>query len=131
MIGKMSKLLLDTSIIIDYLRKKDKSQTILYNLVENGNELYASIVVHTESYAGRSIWERKDAKLALETLFGGIKILPLNESISINAGKICASYGTDIVDAIIAATALSHNLKLATLNLKDFEKVEGVRLFKS
>lgn len=126
----MPKVLVDTSIIIDALRQKDLGQTIFYKLAQR-YEVCISILTHSESYAGKSIWERNEARIALETLLSGVKILPLNENVSKEAGKIEAKHTIGIVDAIIAATALSHNLKLATLNLKDFEKVEGVRLFKS
>ncbi|MBI2268051.1 MAG: type II toxin-antitoxin system VapC family toxin [Candidatus Blackburnbacteria bacterium] len=126
----MSKILLDSSIIIDYLRLKDKSQTVLYNLLEKEYQLYTSIVAHTESYAGKSVWEIEKARVALETLFSGIKILQLDEEISKKAGRIRAAYGTNIVDAVIAATALSHDLELATLNTKDFEKIEGLMVYR-
>ena len=126
----MSKVLIDTSIIIDYLRQKDKKKTTLFQLVQKNDELFASILTHAESYAGKSIWERKDAQEALEILFSNITILPLEENLSKNAGKISARNNVDIVDAIIAATAISHNLPLITLNIKDFEKIDGIKLFK-
>ena len=65
----------------------------------------------------------------LKILLGGIKILPLQENISKKAGEINAKNGTDILDAIIAATSIIHGLDLATLNVKDFEKVNGIKLF--
>lgn len=125
----MAKILLDTSIIIDFLRRKDKEQTTLYHLGKDKQELYVSIITHAESYAGKSVWERKDARSVLKTLFSGIKILPLQEDTSEKAGKISAKYGIEIVDAIIAATAINHKLTLATLNIKDFQKIKELKLF--
>ena len=49
MTGKMGKILIDTSIIIDHLRLKNKKQTILYKLFQNKYSLFASILTHTES----------------------------------------------------------------------------------
>lgn len=126
----MTKILLDTSIIIDYLRVKNKSQTVLYRLTQNKHELYVSIITHTEAYSGKSVWEQKEARNILKNTFEGIKILPLEENISENAGEIKAKYGLEIADAIIAATALKHKLELATLNIKDFEKNVGLKLKK-
>ncbi|MBI2011347.1 type II toxin-antitoxin system VapC family toxin [Candidatus Daviesbacteria bacterium] len=123
------QILLDTSIIIDYLRQKDKSKTLLYLFAHRQYKLYVSIVTYAESYAGRSIWERKEAMKILENLFSYIKILPLEEKISKKAGNISHINNLEIVDAIIAATALSHKLKLATLNVKDFKKIKGLKLF--
>ena len=127
----MAKLLLDSSIIVDYLRRKDKDQTILYKLIrdEAKNELYISIITHTECYAGKSIWESADVRKALEILLSGLKILSLDERNSEMAGKLKAQYNTNIADAIIAATSIIHNLYLVTLNTKDFEKIVDLRLF--
>jgi len=58
-----------------------------------------------------------------------INVLPLITEISQIAGKIKA-YNNDktILDCIIAATAIYHKLDLAALNIKDFEKVKGIKL---
>lgn len=127
----MSGFLADSSIIIDYLRQKDKNQTILSKLGQKDLPLYASIIAHAECYAGKSIWEKQAAREALKIVFSGIKILPLDENISQQAGQISARYNLEIVDAIIAATSIIHDLDLATLNIKDFKKVDGIKLFKN
>lgn len=126
----MSNILLGTSIIIDSIRQKDTSQTILHKLAQSENELYISILTHTESYAGKSIWEKSEAKKALETILSGLKVLLLDENTSQRAGKIASKHSIGIVDAIIAATAISHKLTLATLNIKHFEKIKGLKLYK-
>lgn len=127
----MTKILVDTSIIVDFLRKKDRENTLFFHLTNDKYELYISIITHTECYAGKSVWESRQAMNELEILLGEIKILPLEENISKKAGEINAKYGTDILDAIIAATSIIHKLDLATLNTKDFEKINGIKLFKS
>ena len=126
----MKKILVDTSIIIDYLRQKDKSKAVFVRLEQYRNTLLASIITHTECFSGKSIWEKKEAMEALKLLFFDIKILSLNEKASEEAGRIRAQYGRNISDAIIAATAIYHKLELATLNIKDFEKIKGLKLFK-
>ena len=125
----MAGVLVDTSIIIDFLRQNgDHKKTLLY-LAESQHELYASILTHAESYAGKSVWEKKSAKEKLEKVFSNIKILYLDEDLSQKAGEISAQYKLEIVDAIIAATAMHHKLHLATLNIKDFKKIKGIMLF--
>ncbi len=126
----MAKILLDTSVIVDYLRRVDKDQTILQQLAQNKNELYISIVTHTECYAGKNIWESEDARYALGVFLSGLKILSLEEKTSEKAGEIKAKFGTKIPDAIIAATAISFKLQLATLNARDFEKIKNIKLLK-
>lgn len=125
----MNKVLVDTLIIIDYLRKKNKNQTILLQLGEEKIKLYASIITHTECYAGKSIWEKKAAMEALKIIFSGIKILPLEENISEKAGRISAENGINLLDAIIASTAISHKLAFSTLNIRDFKKIKGLELY--
>lgn len=126
----MAKILVDTSIIIDQLRLKNKRQTILYKLFKNKHDLFASILTHTESYAGKSIWEKESVRNHLKKILAGMKILPLDEIISQKAGEIRARYNVEIVDAIIAATSIIHKLDLATLNIKDFAKITALKLFK-
>ena len=127
----MADILLDSSIIIDHLRQKDKDKTILTLLGNQKAKLSTSIIAHTESYSGKRVWESDNAMKALKTLFLGIQVLELNEAISEKAGKIRAEYGTSISDATIAATALEHKSTLATLNVKDFKNIKGLKLFKS
>lgn len=126
----MIGILIDTSVIIDFLRQPKREDTLQIDLEKSGIPLFISIVTHTECYSGKSVWEKEKAKVALKVLLDGIKILPLEEKLSHKAGKIKAYYNTDTIDAIIAATAISHKLTLATLNTKHFEKIKGLKLFK-
>lgn len=127
----MARILIDTSVIIDFLRQRDKSKTLLFNLAHSNYDLCASIITYAESYAGKSVWEKPDARKALETLFSNIKILPMGEELSRKAGEISANYDTDIIDAIIAATAMVHRISLVTLNIKDFKEIDGITLWRA
>ncbi len=125
----MKKLLLDTSVIIDFLRRKDKKESLLKKMSKH--DLYISIVTHTELYSGKSVWESKTAKQELKKLFSILTILPLITKISQNAGKIKAyNHDRTILDCIIAATSIIHKLSLVTLNIKDFEKIKNIKLYK-
>ncbi len=124
----MKKVLLDTSVIIDFVRRRDKENTLLFNLSKKGYKLHMSILTHTELYSGKSVWRNIEAEQDLEKLFYGMHILPLETKISKKAGEIRAKNNTTIIDAIIAATAINHGLSLATLNLKDFEDIKGLSL---
>lgn len=125
----MRKFLLDTSIIIDFLRRKDKEETYLFKLSEE--DLYISIITHTELYAGKSVWEKKTARKELEELFSGIDILPLNKEISSLSGRLKAFHqNLSLLDCIIAATAIYFKLDLVTLNTKDFGVLEDIKIFK-
>jgi predicted nucleic acid-binding protein len=43
--------------------------------------------------------------------------------------SIKAKHGTNLLDAIIAATALTYELDHVTLNIKDFEKLKVKAMF--
>lgn len=127
----MAKILVDTSIIVDFLRRKDKKKTLLFRLIQDKHQLCASIITHTESFAGKSVWEKRKAASELEVLFSGISLLPLDEKVSKKAGEIRAYHNISLLDAIIAAASIVHQLKLVTLNVKDFEKIDKINLLKT
>lgn len=123
------KILVDTSVIIDFLRRKDKAKTLLYTLAQE-NDLYVSIITHTEIYAGKSIWVKQEAQAEVEELFSGMSMLPLVTDISKTAGKLKAeNHDRSLLDCIIAATAKYHDLELATFNTKDFEVFAGLQFY--
>jgi tRNA(fMet)-specific endonuclease VapC len=126
----MSKeLFLDTSVIIDFLRVKDKSASLFYKLISKNSKFLVSIVTHTELYSGKSIWESDKACQELMFIFEGIKVISLTEKISVNAGQIRVLYNLDLIDAIIASTAIATNTPLVSLNTKHFSRVENLELF--
>lgn len=122
------KLLLDTSIIIDFQRVKQKQATWLYRLADRGDDLYISIITHTELHAGDSIWESKNKKKELEVVLSNITVLPLSPEVSEMSGKIRHDFKIKITDAIIAATAIINKLALVTFDKKDFPKVKNLKL---
>ena len=126
----MSKsLLLDTSVIIDFLRTKDKSESLFYKVSFAGVKFSTSILTHTELYAGRSVWESDLARQELRLIFEGIELVDLTERISVKAGKIRALYNLDLIDSIIASTAIESDLPLLSLNTKHLSRIEDLELF--
>lgn len=128
MIGET--VLVDTSVVIDLLRRKDKQNAWLYFLANQESDIQASILTHTELYSGSSVWRVKKAKEDLEKILRGITLIGINEAVSKHGGMLRAIYSLDLPDAVIAATALENNLPLATLNPKHFQKIPGLRLVK-
>lgn len=125
----MKKILVDTSVIIDYTRRQDKEKSLFVKLAYEKYGLYISIITHTELYAGKSVWEKREAQHALETLLSGLNIISMSEVISKKAGEIRAKQNIRFLDAIIAATAIANSLDLVTLNTKDFVGIKGLRLY--
>ncbi|WP_366078947.1 type II toxin-antitoxin system VapC family toxin [Thermococcus sp.] len=56
-------------------------------------------------------------------------VIPLTDEIADVAIELRRKVSIKLPDAVIAATALLHNLTLVTRNVKDFEKVKGLRIY--
>jgi len=50
----MSKFLIDTSIIVDYLRKHQPTVQLIDRLFQKGHQLYISVLTQAELYSGLS-----------------------------------------------------------------------------
>lgn len=126
----MNTLLIDTSLLIDFLRQKRKEETIYQALA--ATELYQfaiAMVTVAELYAGERIWKELHARTELGNLLSGLQILPLTTEIAQRAGELRAKQKVPILDALIAATAIEHGVSLATLDVADFKKIKGLKLF--
>lgn len=124
-----AELLIDTSIIIEHLRKTDKRRSILYGIPHH-TELFISSVTLFELQAGAiDSAKRQD----IESVLYGTGILPFDETVALEAGKLYHMFKTtnnnmEIRDLFIAATALANKLSVLTLNRKHFELVKGLHL---
>jgi predicted nucleic acid-binding protein len=110
----MSKLLLDTDVLIDHLRGHRQ-------LV--AEDAAISVVTRTELFAGD---ERQES--AIEALLGDYDEVDVDWHIARRAGRVKRQTGLKIADALIAATALEHELSLMTRNRRHFERVAGLAL---
>jgi predicted nucleic acid-binding protein len=111
-------VLLDTCVVIDILRGKPDAVGFLGDLTARPSVSAVSIA---EVFAGlRSQRE----ELAARSFFRDCHQLSLSPVIAETGGMMLrhykASHGTDVPDALIAATAEHHGLTLATLNVKHF-----------
>src|SRR6185503_3107534 len=100
---KFMRLLIDTDVLIDYLR--DQAEAVLY-LESLTDTLLVSVMTVAELYAGvRDGAERT----ALDSFIQAFEVIPINESIAIQGGLFRRDYrkshNAGLADAIIAATA--------------------------
>lgn len=122
-----SSVLIDTSIIIEHLRKQNKSKSILYNIV-NGHDLYLSTMVEFELYIGATDPQKRRE---IQEVLAWCIVLPLTSDVAQSAATIYQQLRTknqliEIRDILIAATALVHNLPLMTLNTGHFNRIIGL-----
>ena len=125
------RILVDTNIIIDFLRKRDKKHTIFYELFsQEENKPVICFITISELWAGKSMEEKQTRKF-VEELIKGCEILEPNIEIAKLSGEILrkTNYSISLQDAQISAYSLYYNLPILTLNKKDFLKIPKIKLF--
>jgi hypothetical protein len=118
MTGTPTALLLDTDILIDYLRDRPEAVAYIDNL---DDALSISVITAAELYAG----VREGAeRTRLDTFLLAFSVLPVDTEIAVRGGLLRRdfgkSHGTGLADALIAATVMAHQLRLVGLNRKHF-----------
>lgn len=81
------------------------------------------MVTRCELFAGRDADEQ-----GLRETLNQVDELSVSRAVAESAGRIRRTTQLDIADALIAATALEHDLPLMTRNRRHFERVAGLRL---
>jgi tRNA(fMet)-specific endonuclease VapC len=122
-------ILLDTSILIDYFRKKDKSNSVLLKLSKIHQQFAISTVTEYEIFTGTP----DDQKDVWNNFFKDIIILPFDSKSALLAANINidlkkVNKRIDVQDLFIAATAISNGFDCATLNKKHFERIPNLKL---
>ena len=119
---------LDTSILIDYYRKKNKSKTKFLELSRK-YEFAISVITKFEILTGSNPQQIE----FWNTLFNRITIFPLLEKDIEIASEIFKTLMKrnkiiGLKDILIASTSLANGLKISTLNVKDFERVDNLKI---
>lgn len=129
----MKAFLIETSVIIDYLRGKEAAILLVDSLED---DLTTSYICLAELYEGLyRITNRKTQEDAVRTFFTSLdSIYGITLEIAEEFGKLRAQLkqkGVIIedLDLLIAATCLAHNLTLVTYNKKHFSHVPGLLIY--
>ncbi|HZG51438.1 MAG TPA: type II toxin-antitoxin system VapC family toxin [Pyrinomonadaceae bacterium] len=118
------RLLIDTDVLIDYLRGRAEAISYLESLTE---PLLISAMSVAELHAG----VREGAeRIALEQFLSVFNVIPVDYAIAANGGLIRRDYGKShgvgLADAIIASTAEFRKAELVTLNKKHFPTLSNI-----
>jgi predicted nucleic acid-binding protein len=114
----MDEILLDSDILIDHLRGYEPARQYLKRFEAGEVQGYLSIITVAELAAGQMRQEDEEAKV--QQLLALFTHIDLDFAIAWRGGEIRRHYQTRLADALIAATALRHNFRLATRNLQHF-----------
>lgn len=119
-------ILIDTNIFVDHLRNFGEAVKFFETLVGRDDVIFSAIT-EAELIAGKSSKD-KEKKGKLLYFINRWNKIPVTNPIALQAGDIYRDYELEIPDAIIAATALQNNAELITKNIKDFQKVYGLKI---
>ena len=124
----MTKLLLDSDIIIEWLRGHEPFVAQISELLERHSELYWCPVSVAEIFAG----VRKNEEEATANLFLVLEAVPISAETGRRAGlylrSFAKSHGVELGDALIAACSSAEDLQLWTLNRKHYP-MRDIRFF--
>lgn len=122
-------LMIDTSIIIDHLRKRNKRKSAFFGIVDDFT-LHTPTIVEFELFAGATTAEkRQDVERVLQICTS----IPLTSEVAEYAGQLYRrlkrqNQMLEIRDLLIASTALVHGFALMTFNIGHFQRIDGLNL---
>ena len=111
----MADLLVDTDVFVDHLRGA-------VELKVGRHRIHYSVITRAELFAGTSATD------LVSQLLAPLREIPIDRAIAERAGRVRRETGIRLPDALIAASALEHELAVVSRNRRDFEKVRGLRL---
>ena len=121
----MKKLILvDTDVMIDFLRGNPKAAIIIK---KHSNNIILSSIIIAELYAG--VRGEKELQI-LDDLTSIFRVIPISATLARVGGlyknQYAKSHGIGLADAIIAATVKSENAVLKTLNVKHYPMIKNL-----
>jgi len=121
------RILVDTSIFIDYFRKENKTKTKLYLLRKEGYELTTSSICYFEYMSGSK--NRDFDKM----LFDNIEVVAFDKNQAYIASQIFQKLKKknmliEFRDILIASSAIAQNISLATLNYRHFNRIDDLNI---
>jgi predicted nucleic acid-binding protein len=118
-------LLVDTDVLVDFLRGR---QAAVDWVTREAGEIAMSVIVLAELLAGARGEEEQRALAQLASLF---PVLEVSADVAREGGilkqRYGPSHGMGLADALIAATAEIHGLKLAALNVRHYPMFSGLK----
>jgi len=122
----LEKIILDTNILIEILKGNQK----IVKKIENPKyKLYISSITAMELYYGAF---NKAELFKLKKFISLFNMIEINENISNISTELIFEYAKShnlaIPDSLIASSAINNNIKLYTLNIKDFQYIDGLSL---
>ena len=116
--------LLDTNTIIHYLNASlpPSAMLFMHAVVDAQSNVSVISKIETLGYNFTDVAEKN----AMEAFVNASTTLPINDEVVNQTIAIRKSKKIKLPDALIAATALVHNLTILTNNTNDFKNLNGI-----
>lgn len=127
----MKKVVIDTDIIIDYLRLPEEEKVDFWKILSQPKiKPLISAATLQELFIGQSSKDKKREQKIRKALLL-LKVKKIDEKIAELAGKILRDNPgkMSFPDAQIAATAILEKAYLATGNKKHFKNIKGLKFY--
>ncbi len=120
------RILIDTSVLIEYFRKQKKQATLFVELSRDF-KIAISVITEFEWLVG---FKNRELEFG-RNLLKNIDALPFDSKCALKARDIYSDLKSknqliEIPDIFIAAASLAYNLPLATLNKKHFMRIADI-----
>lgn len=118
--------IIDSDIFIDAFRGVKKAEKWMKNAIQDGDCAFSAIT-ESELLSGKDCNDvnKRESLLHFLALFSKISV---DNPITQIAGDFRRKYGISLPDAIIAASATHTKSLLITRNVKDFSKIENLKI---
>ncbi len=122
-------ILIDTSIVIEYLRSPKREKTNFIQLFRQ-YDIFLSVISVFELFNGA---KDQNKKQDIDTIISEIN----TQNFTVETAKIASEIYRNLRkknkiiefrDILIAATSIQYNLPIATLNIKHFERIENLKI---
>ncbi|MCE2936234.1 MAG: type II toxin-antitoxin system VapC family toxin [Cyclobacteriaceae bacterium] len=122
-------VVVDTSVLIEYLRAKDKTKTTLQRLPDHFQIFISAITLYELLMGGRNHEKWNEVRRLIED----IPVLPFDHDVAEQAARIYHQLKKlnrliEFRDLFIAAAALAREMPVLTLNRKDFSRIKNLEL---
>jgi tRNA(fMet)-specific endonuclease VapC len=124
--------LIDSDVVVDWLRGKASAVTLLSDLEPDG--IAISLVTYGEIYEGIYFGQNpRRTSQGFQQFLGSVDVLPLNRLIMRRYALLRGTLRQQGMvlndpDLLIAATAIFHNRILVTGNVRHFQRIPDLKL---
>ena len=131
----MIKILLDTDVIVDFLRNGIDASSVFNHVKNKKIQAFVSVITTFKLYNGALLSSNPKQKLEdLNIILGYVEIISFDNTQSYVASKIYAylvkkGIKLEMRDILIASCAIAKNMKILTNNKKHFNRIPELQFY--